>query len=151
MRHPGSVAALYNAAQVKGGDPAELLFFGALGQGVSDNLVSNEGISRWFACSELPALEMAYTFEDRVIIEQYIDGREFSIGVIDGEALPCDRDRAQGRILRLQEQVSGGFSGRNMSGRIGRKCDKGDAVLCRDGISIPSAQSICQNGFSHGQ
>lgn len=34
------------------------------------------------------ALEMAYTFEDRVIIEQYIDGREFSIGVIDGEALP---------------------------------------------------------------
>ncbi len=34
------------------------------------------------------ALEKAYAFEDRVIIEQYIDGREFSIGVIDGEALP---------------------------------------------------------------
>lgn len=34
------------------------------------------------------ALEKAYVFEDRVIIEQYIDGREFSIGVIDGKALP---------------------------------------------------------------
>lgn len=34
------------------------------------------------------ALEKAYGFEDRVIIEQYIDGREFSIGVIDGKALP---------------------------------------------------------------
>lgn len=34
------------------------------------------------------ALEKAFAFEDRVIIEQYIDGREFSIGVIDGKALP---------------------------------------------------------------
>lgn len=33
-------------------------------------------------------LEKAFAFEDRVIIEQYIDGREFSIGVMDGEALP---------------------------------------------------------------
>lgn len=34
------------------------------------------------------ALEKAFGFEDRVIIEQYIDGREFSIGVIEGKALP---------------------------------------------------------------
>lgn len=34
------------------------------------------------------ALEQAFVFEDRVLIEQYIEGREFSIGVIDGEALP---------------------------------------------------------------
>lgn len=34
------------------------------------------------------ALEKAFAFEDRVLIEQYIDGREFSIGVIDGKALP---------------------------------------------------------------
>lgn len=34
------------------------------------------------------ALEKAFAFENRVIIEQYIDGREFSIGVIDGKALP---------------------------------------------------------------
>ena len=34
------------------------------------------------------ALKKAFAFEDRVLIEQYIDGREFSIGVIDGKALP---------------------------------------------------------------
>ena len=34
------------------------------------------------------SLEQAFAFEDRVIIEQFIEGREFSIGVIDGEALP---------------------------------------------------------------
>lgn len=34
------------------------------------------------------ALADAYTFEDSVIIEQFITGREFSVGVIDGKALP---------------------------------------------------------------
>ncbi|MDE6915869.1 MAG: D-alanine--D-alanine ligase [Lachnospiraceae bacterium] len=34
------------------------------------------------------ALEKAFAFEDRVLVEQYIVGREFSIGVIDGRALP---------------------------------------------------------------
>ena len=34
------------------------------------------------------AVEKAFELEDRVIIEQYIDGREFSVGVMDGEALP---------------------------------------------------------------
>lgn len=34
------------------------------------------------------ALEKAFAYESRVIIEQYIAGREFSIGVMDGKALP---------------------------------------------------------------
>jgi D-alanine-D-alanine ligase len=36
----------------------------------------------------LNAINQAFTFEDTVIIEQYIDGREFSVGVMDGKALP---------------------------------------------------------------
>ena len=36
----------------------------------------------------LNALEEAYTFEDEVVIEQFIKGREFSVGVIEGKALP---------------------------------------------------------------
>lgn len=34
------------------------------------------------------ALNNAFTYGDEVVIEQYIKGREFSIGVIDGKALP---------------------------------------------------------------
>ncbi|MCD8038500.1 MAG: D-alanine--D-alanine ligase [Lachnospiraceae bacterium] len=34
------------------------------------------------------ALDKAFELENRVIIEQYIEGREFSIGVMDGKALP---------------------------------------------------------------
>jgi len=35
-----------------------------------------------------PALKNAFTYGNEVIIEQYIKGREFSVGVIDGKALP---------------------------------------------------------------
>jgi D-alanine-D-alanine ligase len=34
------------------------------------------------------ALANAFTYGDHVVIEQYIKGREFSVGVIDGKALP---------------------------------------------------------------
>lgn len=34
------------------------------------------------------ALETAFSFENEVVVEQFIKGREFSIGVIDGKALP---------------------------------------------------------------
>lgn len=34
------------------------------------------------------ALSDAFTYEDEVVIEQYIKGREFSVAVIDGAALP---------------------------------------------------------------
>ena len=34
------------------------------------------------------ALAKAFTYDDEVVVEQYIRGREFSVGVIDGKALP---------------------------------------------------------------
>lgn len=34
------------------------------------------------------ALEGAFSYEDEIIIEEYICGREFSVGVVDGEAYP---------------------------------------------------------------
>ena len=34
------------------------------------------------------ALQQAFCYEDQVVIEQYIKGREFSVGVIDSKALP---------------------------------------------------------------
>lgn len=34
------------------------------------------------------ALDKAFSYEDEAVVEQFIKGREFSVGVIDGEALP---------------------------------------------------------------
>ena len=62
-------------------------FFATLNHGVDENLVSNEGLSRWFDFSDLTALEMAYT--SKFVIEHYLKiGRETSeiyAGVADGE------------------------------------------------------------------
>ena len=34
------------------------------------------------------ALEKSFRYEDEVVIEQYVKGREFAVGIIDGKALP---------------------------------------------------------------
>ena len=36
----------------------------------------------------MKAVETAFSYEDKVLVEQYIKGREFSIGLLDGKALP---------------------------------------------------------------
>ena len=51
------------------------------GSSVGVSIVREEG-------EYLPALEDAFSYGDEVIIEQYIEGREFSCGVIEGQALP---------------------------------------------------------------
>ena len=62
-------------------------FFAELNEGVDEHLMSNEGICRWFAYSELSTLEMPFT--SKFVIEHYLNvGRgtnEIYIGVADGE------------------------------------------------------------------
>lgn len=45
------------------------------------------------------ALETAFSFEDEVVVEQFIKGREFSIGVIDGQGPAHHRDRTHSGLL----------------------------------------------------
>lgn len=48
------------------------------------------GIKFAGAASELPgALVSAFSYDDRVLIEEFIKGRELAVSVIDGEALPA--------------------------------------------------------------
>lgn len=50
---------------------------------------SSVGVSIVHSEDEMePALKDAFTYGNDVIIEQFVKGREFSIGVIDGKALP---------------------------------------------------------------
>lgn len=64
-------------------------FFADLKEGVNEELVSNEGISKWFAYDELTSLEMPYT--SKYVIEHYLKtGRttnEMYVGAADGETL----------------------------------------------------------------
>lgn len=50
---------------------------------------SSVGVSiAWQEAEFETALAEAFKYDDEVIIEQYIKGREFSVGVMDGKALP---------------------------------------------------------------
>ena len=51
------------------------------GSSVGVYMVNNTG-----ECEK--AIEQAYAYDSQVIVEQYIKGREFSVGVIEGKALP---------------------------------------------------------------
>lgn len=62
-------------------------FFADLKDGIDEEIVSNEGISRWFPLSELTSLEMPFTA--KYVIEHYLDaGRKTDIiygGIAGGE------------------------------------------------------------------
>lgn len=64
-------------------------FFADLKEDVDERLASNEGITEWFAYSELGALKMPYT--SKFVIEHYLKiGRttkEMYVGAADGEKL----------------------------------------------------------------
>lgn len=64
-------------------------FFADLRDGVSEELSSDEGISRWFPLAELTSLEMPFT--SKYVIEHYLDvGCKTDIiygGIADGEKI----------------------------------------------------------------
>ncbi len=73
--------------RIKGEIRQNYYFFAELDNETDDQIVSTEGISRWFTFSELPALDMPYTAE--FVIEHYLKiGRntdDLYVGVADGK------------------------------------------------------------------
>lgn len=45
------------------------------------------------------ALEHSFHYEDEIVVEPYIKGREFACGIIDGKGSPSDRDHSKDRVL----------------------------------------------------
>ena len=74
-------------------------------------LGSSVGISRVADRDELDAaVALALTFDEKVLIEEAITGKEVEIGVLDdGDAgrLPAGPDPLRGRVVRLRDQVRG--------------------------------------------
>ena len=68
-------------------------FFAELNNGVAECLVSNEGICKWFAYSELSALDMPFTA--KYVIEHYLNvghkTNDVYGGVADGETVVFTR------------------------------------------------------------
>ena len=54
------------------------------------------------------AIKMAKSFDDEVMIEKFIAGREFTVGVLDGAALPVGEIISPGEIFDYQAKYQFG-------------------------------------------
>lgn len=77
------------------------------------------------------ALDEAFKWEDNLIIEEYVEGREFSIGVIDYKALPVIEIAPIQGFYDYKNKIQSRQCSGNLPGRITRRDHKEDAVLCR--------------------
>ena len=62
------------------------------------------------------AVGRALQFDDEVLVEEFLPGREYTVGVLDGEALGVGGGRASGRDLRLPREVHAGADQRGVPG-----------------------------------
>jgi D-alanine-D-alanine ligase len=55
-----------------------------------------------------PAIERAHAFDSEVMIEKFIPGREFTVGILDGVALPVGEIIAPGEVFDYQAKYQKG-------------------------------------------
>jgi D-alanine-D-alanine ligase len=55
-----------------------------------------------------PAIERASAFDSEVMIEQFVPGREFTVGILEGKALPVGEIVAPGEVFDYQSKYQAG-------------------------------------------
>ncbi|MCU0651912.1 MAG: D-alanine--D-alanine ligase [Candidatus Omnitrophica bacterium] len=57
-----------------------------------------------------PALELAFKFDDKVVAEEYIRGRELTVGILEDEALPVIEIVPKKRFFDYEAKYQAGFT-----------------------------------------
>lgn len=55
-----------------------------------------------------PAIEVGLRYDDEVMIERFVPGREFTVGILEGEALPVGEIIAPGEVFDYQSKYQAG-------------------------------------------
>ncbi len=111
-----------------------------------------------------PAKQEAFRYGDEVLVEEYIKGREFSVGVLDGKALPviemvprtafydykakyqagsameiCPAELSEEKTKRLQETAEQVFEALRLKSyaRMDFVMDDGGAIYCLEANTLP--------------
>jgi D-alanine-D-alanine ligase len=70
---------------------------------------STVGLSVVRAAAQLaPAIELGMRYDDEVMIERFVAGREFTVGILDGVALPPGEIIAPGEVFDYQSKYQAG-------------------------------------------
>ena len=110
------------------------------------------------------ALREAFSYEDRVVIEEYIRGREFSVAVVDGTAYPvveiapkegfydyknkynagmtvetCPAKLSESKTLEMQKMAEDGAKALGITGycRLDFMMDKDGGLYCLEANTLP--------------
>lgn len=110
------------------------------------------------------AVEEGFRYEDNLIVEQYVNGREFSVGIVDGEAYPiieiapkqgfydyvnkykagstvetCPADLSPELTKKMQDACLGAYRALKLSsyGRIDVMMDSEENVYCLEANTLP--------------
>ncbi len=107
FRSVGVPTANWLMAPAKAGDVARALNWPVI---VKPNKQgSTVGLSIVRDSSQLaPAIEKAKAFDDEVMIEQFVPGREFTVGILEGKALPVGEIISGGEIFDYQAKYQAG-------------------------------------------
>ena len=110
------------------------------------------------------ALQKAFSYEDTLVVEEYVKGREFSVGVVDGEAYPvieiapiegfydyknkyqagstietCPANLSKGATERMQAYAVKAYHALRLSGygRMDFMMDEQENMYCLEANTLP--------------
>lgn len=88
-----------------------------------------------------PALEEAYKYDDRVIIEKYIEGKEVTVGVLDEKALPVVRIMPTRKFFDYQAKYQKGLTEYQVPAQISKseyKAAQAAGVMAHNALGCKS-------------
>lgn len=89
------------------------------------------------------SLSAAFLYEDRVIIEEYIEGREFSVGVVDGEALPVIEIAPKEGFYDYKNKYTAGATVETCPADL-----PGDVAKTIRSYAVLGYQALCLEGYA---
>ena len=93
------------------------------------------------------ALELAHRYDDEVMIERFIPGREFTVGILDGTALPVGEIIAPGEVFDYQSKYQVGGAREVFPAQIPAAEAAVLQTACTGGAPGPEARRLQPGGF----
>ena len=111
---------------------------------------STVGLSVVRAADALPAaIALAQRYDDEVMVERFIPGRELTVGVLQGRALPVGEIIAPGEVFDYRAKYQAGRRARDLSRRSARR-RRGASAGARACAPTPPSSSAPTAGSTSG-
>ena len=93
------------------------------------------------------ALEEAYSYEDEVVVEEYIEGREFSVAVVDGKAYPIIEIRPLSGFYDYRNKYEPGSTIETCPAELSQELTEKMQGFARAGAEALEMEGYCRLDF----